>query len=82
MKGAATMNKYIVKDWAGNTMNWGEYSDFDYASEAITYHVLDKMSSEGIDSRWTEDREDGTEFDENMFYQWCEEYYIDEIEGE
>jgi len=73
------MSKYIVKDWAGNVMNWGEFSDTDYAYEAIHNHVLDEMSSDGIDTRWTEDRDDGTEFDEELFNSYCEEYWIDEI---
>lgn len=86
MKGAAAMSKYIVVDWAGNVMNWGEYSDFDYASEAITNHVLDEMSSEGLSNNWLDKdfdklTQDDLE-DERNYYQWCEEYYIDEIKGD
>jgi hypothetical protein len=68
--------KFIVKDWAGNVMNWGEYSDIEYASEAIAMHVLDEMSQDGHDTKWPED---GGNFDESIFYEYCGEYFIDEI---
>ncbi len=70
-------NKYIVKDWAGNVMNWGTFSDFDYAQEAITMHVLGEMSSDGYDTKWVED---GGDFDEGIFSSYCDEYFVDEIE--
>ena len=73
------MTKYIVKDWAGNIMNWGEFSNTDYAYEAIHNHVLAEMSGDDIDIRWTEDRGDGTEFNEDLFDIYCEEYFIDEL---
>ena len=74
------MTKYIVKDWAGNVMNWGTFSDTDYAYESIHNRALSEMSEDGYDIRWTEDRDDGTEFDEKVFYQYCGEYFIHEIE--
>jgi hypothetical protein len=74
------MSKYIVKDWAGIEMNWGEFSDFDYAVEAINLHALDEMSRDGIDTRWTEDRNDGTEFDEALYDSYCSEYFVYEKE--
>ena len=33
------MTKYIVKDWAGNVMNWGQWTDEDDAHEAIRRQV-------------------------------------------
>ena len=76
--------KYIVKDWAGNVMNWGEFSEFEYAGEAISNHVLGEMSEEGYKLDWLEKNEgELTEEDledERTYYEWCGEYDIHEIE--
>lgn len=70
------MNKYVVRDKSGNLMNWGEFSCEEFADEAIGMYVLGEMSSDGHDTVWVED---GGEFDEYVFYQYCDKYIIEEI---
>ncbi len=42
------MTKYIVKDWAGNEMNWGSYNTEWAAEAALERHVFEEMTIEGI----------------------------------
>lgn len=80
------MDKYIVKDWAGNIMNWGEFTDEDYASESITNHVLAEMSSEGYGNQWLDkDTDKLTKEDleeEKLFNEYHGEYYIEPVNNE
>jgi hypothetical protein len=43
------MTKYIVKDWAGNVMDWGTFSSYDEAWDVIAQKVDDELLSDGID---------------------------------
>lgn len=48
------MNKlYIVKDWAGNTMEWGTFNSFDEAWTKINEHVHMELLAEGVDTNKT-----------------------------
>ena len=42
---------YVVKDWAGNTMNWESetYDSFDDAAEAIDRQIERELLENGID---------------------------------
>jgi len=40
---------FIIKDWAGNTMNWGEFNDFEDASCELDARVNSQLLDCGID---------------------------------
>ncbi len=42
------MSKYIIKDWAGNTMNWegNSFEDFDTACDCLYEHVTEFTTKE------------------------------------
>lgn len=65
--------KYIVRDWAGNVMNWGEYSDIDDAFADITMHAFEDMEADGLDIE-----DDSDQMSYNLD-QYCGEYWVDEI---
>lgn len=44
------MTKYIVKDWAGNTMNWGIFDDFDDAMAELDEHVRQELLEDGLNA--------------------------------
>ncbi len=67
--------KYIVKDWAGNVMNWkgNPYNSYWRADEAISLHIDDYLGS------YSEYEPDTDEWEKE--YNECrEEYYIDEVD--
>ena len=40
---------YIIKDWAGNVMNWGIYSSEDDAYEDLMNHARADCIADGLD---------------------------------
>lgn len=68
---------YIVKDWAGNTMNWGEFDTEDDALVTINFHVMDELESEGL--MLDEPNEDGNDFADSDFDEYCGKYEVSEL---
>ena len=66
------MKKYIVKDWACNVMNWGEFECDSDALDAIYTKVNEEMEADGYDAL--------DEKNEHVYNTYCDEYFVDEID--
>lgn len=77
------ITRFIVKDWAGNVMNWGEYEDFDDAMVELDERVRMELRENGIDIEQTYDLQN--EYPElekaldKIVTEFSGEYWIDEI---
>lgn len=73
---------YIIKDWAGNIMNWGTFETFEDAHESIDEHVRQELFDNGINVNLTYGLEnDYPEFEqilEKIVSEYTAEYWIDE----
>jgi hypothetical protein len=63
------MRTYIVKDWAGNEMDWGIFDHEDLAFEEIDKRVYAQMEADGIFVD-----------DEEVFAEYAGEYHVTEHE--
>lgn len=76
----------IIKDWAGNIMNWGEFEDIESADTELDARVneelaemglnLDLINSSGLDSEYSilEEAID------KIVTEFRGEYYFDEVQ--
>lgn len=85
MAGTKMKHKYIVKDWAGNEMDWGTFETEEDAFDYIVEHVRLELLNDGLNVNEIQNNTISIDYPEldllvnKIVEQYEGEYYVDEV---